>query len=148
MKMRAAIAAVCLASGALAVGAAAAQAVPHGPAGDPNAACEKWAKTHVFVWIGKAAYTQKAGLTVTGDLVKVHCGGPDDLQYIVTNKAFAGHLQHTATINVLTVGNGIAFPRLAQAKFPHWVATDHSGSIYQVTGKFTAIRALTEQFHP
>ncbi|HLK01425.1 MAG TPA: hypothetical protein VKU39_16175 [Streptosporangiaceae bacterium] len=153
MKMRAGIAA-CLTVGVLVAGAATvatsatAQAAPQGHAGDPLAACRKWAKTHTFVFITKATDSRKAGLTVSGNTVVVHCGGPDDMQYIPTSKRFSGHLLPSATINVLVFRNGIEFPRLPQSRFPHWVATDHNSGIYAVTGPFKAIRALHEEFHP
>jgi hypothetical protein len=70
------------------------------------------------------------------------------MQYIETNKAFTGHLLPKATINVLTFNNFTQFPRLSQAKFPHWVATDHNSGVYTVTGPFKAIRAIAEQYHP
>jgi hypothetical protein len=158
MKIRAtaktAIAAAGLAVAALAGGTTAAQAAPtthaapQGTHANPLAACQKWAKDHTFVSITKAKGHPKAGLTVTGQRVRVHCGGPDDLQYITTGKPFTGHLLPSAKITVLTFTNGIQFPRLAESKFPHWVATDHNSGIYAVTGPFKAIRALLEEYHP
>jgi hypothetical protein len=157
-----AIAAAGLAVAALTVGATAAQAAPAAaqaasaaaqaasaaPHSNPVAACQKWAKEHTFVQITKAKGNPKAGLVVTGQTVRVHCGGPDDLQYISTGKRFTGHLLPSAKINVLTFTNGIQSPRLPESKFPHWVATDHNSSIYSVTGPFKAIRALMEEYHP
>lgn len=134
--------------GMLAAGASAAQAAPAGGHGNPRAACQKWAKTHTFVWITKAKGHPKAGLTVSGQTVRVHCGGPDDLQYIPTGKRFTGHLRPSAKINVLTFTHGIQFPRLPQSKFAHWVAHDHNSGIYLVTGPIKAIRALAEEYHP
>lgn len=152
-KIRAGIAA-CLTAGALAAGAAAvvtaatAEAAPQVHAGDPLAACHKWAKSHTFVFITRATDSRKAGLNVSGNAVVVHCGGPDDMQYLPTSKRFSGHLLPSATINVLVFSNGIQSPRLPQSKFPHWVATDHNSGIYAVTGPVKAIRALHEEFHP
>jgi hypothetical protein len=154
-KIQGAIAAACLAAATLATmagtahAAGTAQAAGHRPAGSQLTACQKWAKAHTFVWIKKATESRKGVLTVTGDRATVYCGGPDDFHYIVTNKQFTGHLLPSAKINVLVFGNsGIEFPRLAQAKFPHWVATDHNSGIYAVTGPFKAIRALAEEYHP
>src|ERR1700733_6816506 len=143
-----AIAAPGLAVAALTVGATAAQAAPAPSHSNPVAACQKWAKEHTFVRITKAKGNPKAGLVVTGQTVRVHCGGPDDLQFITTGKRFTGHLLPSAKINVLTFTNGIQSPRLPESKFPHWVATDYNGSIYSVTGPFKAIRALMEEYHP
>jgi|SRR5580693_2064887 hypothetical protein len=142
------VAALTAGATALAVGATAAEAAPVPAHSNPLAACQKWAKEHTFVWITKAKGNPKAGLTVTGQTVRVHCGGPDDLQYIPTGKRFAGHLLPTARINVLTDTDGIQFPRLPESKFAHWVATDHTSGIYSVTGPFKAIRALAEEYHP
>ncbi len=153
-RAKTAIAAAGLAVAALTVGATAAQAAPTAQAtlagshSNPLAACQKWAKEHTFVWITKAKGNPKAGLVVTGQTVRVHCGGPDDLQYIQTGKRFTGHLLPSAKINVLTFTNGIQSPRLPESKFPHWVATDHNSGIYAVTGPFKAIRALMEEYHP
>jgi hypothetical protein len=148
---KAAIAAAGIALGALTVGTTAAQAAPAAPAAphaSPLAACHKWAKEHTFVRITKAKGNPRYGLTVTGQTVRVHCGGPDDLQYIETGKPFKGHLLPHATIKVLTFTNGIHTPRLAESKFPHWVATDENSGVYSVTGPFKAIRALAEEYHP
>jgi hypothetical protein len=70
------------------------------------------------------------------------------MQYIVTNKAFTGHLLPSAKITVLSFANGITFPALAQAKFPSWVAHDHNSGIYLVTGPSRAIREIDEHYHP
>jgi hypothetical protein len=157
MKLRpnakSAIAAVGLAAAGLATGAIAAQASPHvashSAGGFPGSNCQKWAKDNTFVWITKAAGNPRHGLTVTGQTVRVHCGGPDDLQYIATGKHFTGHLVPDAKINVLTFGtSGIEFPKLAESKFSHWVATDRNSGIYAVTGPVKAIRALQEEYHP
>ena len=137
-----------LAAGGLAVDATAAQAAPHGGHTSPLAACQKWAKEHTFVFLTKAAGNPKTGLTVIGQTVRVHCGGPDDLQFIPTGKRFTGHLLPNAKINVLTFANGIQTPRLPESKFAHWVATDHNSGIYSVTGPSKAIRALAEEYHP
>jgi hypothetical protein len=150
IKAKSAVAAAGLAVGALtvgtlAIGATAAQAAPRA---NPQAACQKWAKEHTFVFLTKATGNPRAGLRVSGQTVRVHCGGPDDLQYIPTGKHFTGHLLPNAKINVLTFTNGIQTPRLPQSKFSHWVATDHNSGIYSVTGPFKAIRALAEEYHP
>jgi hypothetical protein len=146
-----AIVSALLVGSALAAGGAVAQAAPatgHGVPGVPNESCPKWAKTHTFVWIRKASGSARTGLTVTGDKVTVHCGGPDDMQYIVTSKGFTGHLLPPAQITVLSDANGLTFPRLAEAKLPKWIAHDTFGSIYAVTGPFKAIRDLNEEYHP
>jgi hypothetical protein len=145
------IAAALLAAGSLAVGTTAALAAPapgHGTPGVPDESCHKWARTHTFVWIGKAKGNPRTGLAVTGKTVTVHCGGPDDMQYIITDKPFAGHLLPSAKITVLSDTNGLSFPALRQAQFPRWVAHDQFGSIYAVTGPFKAIRQLNEEYHP
>jgi hypothetical protein len=151
MSIWTAIAAALVTAGSLAAGGAVALAAPaagHGTPGVPNEPCAEWAKTHTFVWIAKAKGSAKTGLTVTGDKVSVHCGGPDDLQYIVTNKAFTGHLLPSAKITVLSDTNGLAFPSLPQAQLPRWIAHDQFGSIYAVTGPAKAIRDLNEEYHP
>jgi hypothetical protein len=157
MTAKAAIAAAGLTVAAVAVGATGAQAAQAARVAqvaraatraNPEAACQKWAAEHTFVWITKAIGNPKAGLTVSGQTVKVHCGGPDDFQYDPTGKRFTGHLLPDAKINILTFTNGIQTPRLPESKFSHWVATDHNSGIYGVTGPFKAIRALAEEYHP
>jgi hypothetical protein len=151
MSARTMIAAALVAAGSLAAGGATALAAPapgHGTSAAPDESCRQWAKTHTFVWIGRATGSPRAGLTVTGKRVTVYCGGPDDMHYIITSKPFAGHLRPSAKITVLSDTNGIGFPALAQARFPRWVAHDQFGSIYAVTGPFKAIRELNEEYHP
>jgi hypothetical protein len=146
-----AIATVGLAAGVLAAGVVPAQAVSHtqdGSHGSPEAACQKWAKEHTFVWIAKAMGSPKVGLTVIGETLRVHCGGPDDFQYL-RSKPFTGHLLPTGTIDVLVYGNsGPRDARLPESKFSYWVATDRNGNTYEVTGSFKAIRALSENYIP
>lgn len=145
------VAATMLAAGTLATCGAVAQAAVasgHGVAGTPVQDCHKWARTHTFVWIAKATGTARTGLTVSGDLVKVHCGGPDDLQYIITNKAFTGHVLGTAKITVVTFANGVQSRPLPLARFARWIRHDSTGRIFVVTGPFKAIRGLNEQYHP
>jgi len=145
----AAIAAAGLAVGGLAVGATAAQAAPQAQHGSALSACQKWARAHTRVYITKATGNSRKGLTVSGEMVKVYCGGPDDFHFIITNKHFTGHLRSNAKINILVFGNnGIEFPRLPEAKFAHWVKTDHNSGVYQVTGSLKSIRGLTELYHP
>jgi hypothetical protein len=145
------IAAAVLAAGSLVTGGATALAAPapgHGVPGVPNESCQKWARTHTFVWIRQAAGSARAGLTVTGAMVTVTCGYPDYM-YVVTGKPFAGRLLPPAKITVLAdATSGIAFPAMAQARFPRWVRHDHFGNIYAVTGPFKAIRELNEEYHP
>lgn len=149
MRVRVMLAFGCLVAGVLALSAGTAHAAYPGQAANPLAACQKWAKSHTFVLITKAARARGAGLNVAGQQVTVHCGGPDDMQYLPTGKRFAGRLRPAATINVLVFGrDGVEFPRLPQSRFPRWVATDHNSGIYTVTGPFRAIRALHEQYHP
>jgi hypothetical protein len=148
-----AFAAAGLTLAGLVAGAAAAQAAPPGPQARhaspyPSASCQQWAKNS-FVYIAKASGNPGKGLTVAGQTVRVHCGGPDDLQYLWTGKKFTGHLLPTARLSVLTYGaNGPEDIRLAQPKFAHWVAADHQGSIYLVSGPLKAIRTLVEEYHP
>jgi hypothetical protein len=58
------IAAALLAAGSLAAGGTAALAAPasgHGKPGIPDESCDKWAKTHTFVWIRKAKGSRRPG---------------------------------------------------------------------------------------
>jgi len=145
------VASAVLTAGFLAAGGTTALAAPApgqrvpGVSGEP---CQKWAKAHTFVWIHRAAGNARTGLTVDGKVVSVKCGGPDDLQYVVTSKPFTGHLLPSARITVLSDANGLTFPAMAQYGFPRWVRHDHFGNIYAVTGPFAAIRGLNEEYHP
>lgn len=140
----------------MAGGAAAAQASTGGAAGHAAehvkgakaASCTAWAKAHTFVEIEKATAAAHGGQTVTGFVVRVHCGGPDDLQYIPTDEKYTGHVLPRATIKVLSFAKGITFPRLPESQLPKWIAHDQSGRIFTVTGPAKAITALTEMYHP
>jgi hypothetical protein len=146
-----ATAAALMAGGAAAAQATAAQAVTgHGAgrAGTGATSCAAWARAHTFVQIDKAKAAPHGAQTVTGYLVRVHCGGPDDFQYIPTSKKFTGHVLPHATIKVLSFANGITFPRLPESQLPKWLAHDDNGRIFTVTGSAKAITALTEMYHP
>jgi hypothetical protein len=145
LSTRTTIVAALLAAGTLTTGGAVAHAAvtsAHGSAGTPVQNCRKWARSHTFVWINKAKGTVRTGLTVTGDMVTVHCGGPDDLQYIITNKPFTGHVLGSAKITVVTFANGVQFRPLPLAQFARWIRHDSAGKIFAVTGPFKAIRGL------
>jgi hypothetical protein len=148
---RAMVAAAVLAAGSLAAGGGMALAAPAQGRGVPpiaNESCQKWARTHTFVWIRQAAGSARAGLAVTGKMVTVTCGYPDYM-YVITGKPFTGHLLPPAKITVLADAvSGIDSPAMTQARFPRWVRHAHFGSIYAVTGPFKAIRELNEEYHP
>jgi hypothetical protein len=149
------IAGAVMAAGLMA-GGAVAQASTGGAAGagaghraDAKAtSCAVWAKEHTFVQIDKAKAAPRGAQTVTGVVVRVHCGGPDDLQYIPTNKKYTGHVLPHATIKVLSFAKGISFPRLPENQLPKWIAHDQGGRIFTVTGPAKGITALTEMYHP
>jgi hypothetical protein len=144
-------AAALMAGGAAAAQAATGTAAGHAAghrAGAKTTSCTAWAKAHTFVEILKAAPAAHGALTVTGYVVRVHCGGPDDLQFIPTNRKYTGHVLPHATIKVLSFTNGITFPRLPESQLPKWIAHDQSGRIFTVNGPARAITALTEQYHP
>jgi hypothetical protein len=145
------IAGVATAAALMAGGAAAAQAATgHGAsqAGTRATSCAAWARAHTFVQIDKAKTAPDGAQTVTGYVVRVHCGGPDDFQYIPTSKKYTGHVLPHATITVLSFANGITFPRLPEKELPKWIAHDQNGRIFTVTGQAKAITALTEMYHP
>lgn len=151
LSTRATIVAALLAAGTATTGGAVAQAAVasgHGSAGTPVQNCRKWARTHTFVWINKTKGTARTGLTVTGDMVTVHCGGPDDLQYNITNKPFTGHVLGSAKITVVTFANGVQSRPLPLAQFARWIRHDNVSKIFAVTGPFKAIRGLDEEYHP
>lgn len=150
------IAGAVTAAALMAGGAAVAQASTGAAAGHATShradtkaiSCTVWAREHTFVQIDKAKAAPRGAQTVTGVVVRVHCGGPDDLQYIPTNKKYTGHVLPHATIKVLSFANGISFPRLPENKLPKWIAHDDNGRIFTVTGPAKAITALTEMYHP
>jgi hypothetical protein len=141
------IAGAVTAAALMAGGAAVAQASTGAAAGHATS-CAAWARAHTFVEIDKAKAAPRGAQTVTGFVVRVHCGGPDDLQYIATSKRYTGHVLPHATIKVLSFAKGISFPRLPESQLPKWIAHDQSGRIFTVTGPAKAITALTEQYHP
>jgi hypothetical protein len=131
-----------------AAGAQAATTVPTARHASPVTACTKWARQHMFVEITKAAAARHGGETVTGYLVRVHCGGPDDLQYIPTRKIFSGHVLPRAGITVLSFNGGLHTIRISGNQLPKRIAHDESGRIFNVTGPAQAIRGLSEMYHP
>jgi hypothetical protein len=143
-----AVTAAALMAGGAAVAQASTGAGAGHRAGTQATGCAAWAREHTFVEIDKAKAAPRGAQTVTGFVVRVHCGGPDDLQYIPTSKRYTGHVLPHATIKVLSFANGISFPRLPESQLPKWIAHDQSGRIFTVAGSAKAITALTEQYHP
>lgn len=74
------------------------------------------------------------------------CGGPDDLHYDVATPIETGTVTPYGAVEMLT--GTVKEQTVAHADVSGRLATDEWGRIFMVTGKLTAIAALTEMYHP
>jgi hypothetical protein len=84
--------------------------------------------------------------TATGHVVKLHCGGPDDLQYLVQPTAERVSLRSHAKITLLTLEPTFYIGTLKELN--DYLARDEDGDIFLVTGPDSGATALTAMFHP
>jgi len=84
--------------------------------------------------------------TVTGNVVKLHCGGPDDFQFLVHGTRETVSLRTNAKITLLTLEP--AFYRATLKELNNYLASDEDGNIFRITGPDSGATALTAMFHP
>ena len=117
-----------------------------------EAACEQYYAGKVFV-LAKAAIVRSNGSALlTGAPVTVHCGGPDDFQFVPQSGTLTVDLAVGATITVIGEPNTTTEP-LAVSKLPAYVSSGKAESdVFLLAGTrqgavFDAT-AIAEQFHP
>jgi hypothetical protein len=84
--------------------------------------------------------------SATGHIVKLHCGGPDDLQYLVQPTAETISLHSHAKITLLTLEPTFYIGTLKELN--DYLARDEDGNIFLVSGPDSGATALTAMFHP
>lgn len=84
--------------------------------------------------------------TVTGHVVTLHCGGPDDFQFLVRATPETVSLRPHATITLMTLAP--TFYRGTLAELNDYLARDTDGNIFLVTGPDSGASALHAMFHP
>jgi hypothetical protein len=84
--------------------------------------------------------------TVSGRVVTLHCGGPDDFQFLVRGTPETVSLRTSATITLLTLAPDFYIATLRELN--SYLANDEDGNIFRITGPNSGATALTAMFHP
>jgi hypothetical protein len=108
--------------------------------------CATYAATHTFAEVTAAKENTDGSLTITAHRATVVCGGPDDLHYDVATPTETATVTPSGTVEMLT--GVVKEQTVAHANVNARLAKDEWGRIFMVTGKLTAIAALTEMYHP
>jgi hypothetical protein len=83
---------------------------------------------------------------VTGKVLTVHCGGPDDFQFIVHAKSENVSLRANVKVTLLTLEPTYYLATLKECS--NYLAYDEDGNIFLVVGPNSRATALTAEFHP
>jgi hypothetical protein len=84
--------------------------------------------------------------TVSGHVVTLHCGGPDDFQFLVQTTPETVRLRTNARITLMTLAP--AFYSGTLSELNNYLARDEDGNIFLVTGPNSGAAALRAMFHP
>jgi hypothetical protein len=84
--------------------------------------------------------------TVTGHVVTLHCGGPDDFQFLVQTTPETVSLENHAQITLLTLEPTFYVATLAMLN--SYLARDEDGNVFLVEGPNSGATALRAMFHP
>jgi len=110
--------------------------------------CSKGA-TYRFIQVDYVRYGGGAEpAKVTGNVVTLHCGGPDDFQFYVRAVVETVSLGTNAKITLMTLANSPAFYVGTLKDLNNYLAYDEDGNIFLVTGPNSEATALTAEFHP
>jgi len=115
------------------------------PSASPTS-CATYAATHTFAEVTAAKENTDGSLTITAHRATVVCGGPDDLHYDVATPAETATVTPSGVVEMLS--GAVKEQTVAHANVSARLAQDEWGRIFMVTGKLTAIAALTEMYHP
>jgi hypothetical protein len=114
-------------------------------AASPNI-CAKGAKFR-FIQIDYLRYGGGAQLaTVSGHVVTLHCGGPDDFQFLVQTAPESVSLRTNVRITLMTLAP--AFYSGTLKELNNYLADDEDGNVFLVEGPNTGATALHAMFHP
>jgi hypothetical protein len=95
-------------------------------------------------YLRNPGYGQTA--SVTGHVVTVHCGGPDDFQFIVHATPVTVTLRKDAEIVLMNAEPSYYVGDLEQLN--DYLSVDFDGNIFAVGGSDSAATELLAQFHP
>lgn len=84
--------------------------------------------------------------TVSGHVVALHCGGPDDFHFLVQATPETVSLRSHATITLMTLAP--TFYRGTLSELNDYLARDEDGNVFLVTGPNSGATALHAMFHP
>jgi hypothetical protein len=95
-------------------------------------------------YLRNPGYGSKA--SVTGHVVTVHCGGPDDFQFIVHPTPVTVTLRKDAEIVLMNAEPSYYEGDVAELNT--YLSVDFDGNIFAVGGPDSAATELLAQFHP
>jgi hypothetical protein len=114
-------------------------------AASPNI-CAKGAKFR-FIQIDYLRYGGgEQPATVSGHVVTLHCGGPDDFQFMVQTTPETVSLRINVKITLMTLAP--AFYRGTLTELNDYLAHDEGGNVFLVAGPNSGATALHAMFHP
>ena len=86
---------------------------------------------------------------LVGHLGRIHCGGADDMQYLVTNQVQRLVLNRDAVVKVLMAeAAGIEDRRIRTRRLPAWLKHDQNMQFFRVTGPNHHVSRFVELYHP
>jgi hypothetical protein len=83
---------------------------------------------------------------VTGHVVTLHCGGPDDFQFLVHATPETVSLRDNATITLMTLAPAFYIGTLKTLN--NYLAEDEDGNIFRIAGPDSEATAISAMFHP
>jgi len=89
---------------------------------------------------------------LTGTPTTVHCGGPDDLQFVPEPGTVTVDLRSGGTVRVARSGPVTVLRQLPVRQLPKYVASGAATDVFLINGKFNGLvydaTAVIEQWHP
>jgi hypothetical protein len=116
------------------------------PAGASPNICAKGAHFR-FIQVDYVRYGSGAQpSTVSGHVVRLHCGGLDDFQFLVQATPETVSLAANARVTLMTLAPAFYLGTLKELN--NYLAEDEDGNIFLVTGPDSGATALRAMFHP
>jgi len=112
-----------------------------------NLTCVQEQAANTYVQIVSVVDHADGSATVTAHPVVLHCGGPDDRQYLPQSAVVTVQLVPHGNVQVLKTYYASNIPATL-TQLNSYVAADWDGNIFLVAGPESAATALIAQFHP
>lgn len=111
-----------------------------------TAACAAMA-AHTFVHVTAVKAGTSGSLTLTGNLVTLVCGGPDDLHYDIAATTVTAHVIPCASVMIFPLP-AMHLEAIRPYQLASYLASDEDTRIFLVTGPLSRITGLQEEYHP